>query len=80
MLVTGTGTDAITDYIAIAIVESKPVVYLNYGTGHVQLSINRNVNDGVWHKLELNNVERVSVVFISTGCEISHAVTIYKCR
>ena len=60
--VTGSGTDAITDYVFIGISNNKPVVYINYGTGHVVLSINRNVNDGRWHKLELSSVDRVRFV------------------
>lgn len=62
LMFAGGGPDAIADYIFIGISNSKPVVYINYGTGHVQLSINNDVNDGAWHKLQLTTVERVGRV------------------
>ncbi|XP_067928117.1 neural-cadherin-like [Watersipora subatra] len=54
----GTGPSAVLDYLLIAITDGKPVVYINLGTGHVKLSIDKIVSNGIWHKLELVIVDR----------------------
>ena len=56
----GSGVDAITDYLAITISNGRPVVYVNYGTGHISLTVNKAIADGKWHKLEILKVNRVS--------------------
>jgi len=52
----------VTDYLAITLSNGKPVVYVDYGTGHVILTVNKVINDGKWHKLEVAKIDRVCIL------------------
>lgn len=51
--------EAISDYIAMGVADGRPVIYLDYGSGSIELTVNKIVNDGSWHKLEVSKVDRV---------------------
>lgn len=55
--------DASADYIAIGIADGRPVAYVDYGSGTMKLTVNKVVNDGSWHKLDISKVDRVNFHF-----------------
>lgn len=54
-----TGDEDVSDYLAVTLSGGKPEVYLNLGTGHLKLTVDRTINDGTWHHIDITKTEKV---------------------